>query len=56
MRRDVRFLIVVILLVVSVLILPQLALPYGRLDWQNFSSIYHNFVQYLPLIFKNAIP
>jgi hypothetical protein len=56
MRRDVRFLIVVILLVVSVLILPQLALPYGRLDWQNFSSIYHNFVQYLPLILKNTIP
>lgn len=56
MTRNVRFILVVILLVASVLILPQLALPYGRLDWQNFSGIYHNFVQYLPLIFKNPVP
>ncbi len=56
MRREIRFIIVVILLAASVLILPQLALPYNRLDWQEFSTIYHNFVQYLPLIFKSVVP
>ena len=50
--RDVRFTFVVILLIASFLLLPQLALPYGRLDWQQFSTVYYQFVQFLPVIFK----
>lgn len=52
MTRDMRFVIVVILLVGSFLLLPQLALPYGRLDWQNFSHAYQDHFQYLPVVFK----
>lgn len=52
MTRDMRFAVVVALLVVSFLLLPQLALPYGRLDWQNFIAAYQQYFQFLPTIFK----
>jgi hypothetical protein len=51
--RDTRFVIVAVLLLASFLLLPQLALPYDRLDWQDFSSAYQDFVQYLPIVLRH---
>jgi hypothetical protein len=56
MRRDVRFILVVALLLASFVLLPQLALPYDRLDWQDFSNVYHHFRQFLPIVMKSGIP
>jgi len=52
MSRDMRFAVVVVLLLAAFLLLPQLALPYGRLDWQNFTAAYQNFIQFLPVVSK----
>jgi hypothetical protein len=40
MGRNARLGIVAILLVMSFLLLPQVALPYDQLDWNNFTGIY----------------